>query len=242
MQTIPFKEKRVRLGYDPAALALLATAEDKVSLCRRFGIEIPPHEWPAACLPGMLIADSELSSLRAHALVTNEVLNLRIVPSYRADLKGLVESLLGAVRTFTRHAAGYTNGIRQRAEVAPDASAALDYLEINQIVINWVRQRNRRILDDYNLTDAMIADGITATPLNLWHWGVANCGGLRRKWDQELLKRLCLPKGKGYITRRGLEFSSLVYEPTTASDIEFEAWRVQAAEKTWSETVSYHPD
>lgn len=229
-------------GYDPAALALLAAAEDKVALCRRFGIEISPHEWPAACLPGRLIADSELSSLKAHSLVTNGVLNLQIVPSFRADLKGLVEAMLGATRAFTQHMPGYSIGARKRAEVPPEASAALDFLENNCVVINWIRQRNRRIMTDYNLTDAMVADGLVPTPINLWHWGVANCGGLRRKWDQDLLKRLCLPTGKGYITRRGLEFSGLVYEPLNSDQIDLEAWQVQAAEKSWAETVSYHPD
>ncbi|MFT3783549.1 MAG: hypothetical protein QM790_16165 [Nibricoccus sp.] len=228
-------------GYDPAALALLATAEDKVSLCSRFGINISPLEWPVACLPGLLIADSELSSLKAHDLVKKGALDLRIVPSYRADLKGLIEALLGATRTFTRHMPGYSSGARKRAEIPPEASAALDYLEINRIVISWIRKENRRIIIDYNLTDAMIADGVVPTPLNLWHWGVANCSGLRKKWDQDLLKQLCLPTGKGYMTRHGLEFSGLVYKPFTAGQIDFEAWRVQAAEKTWSDTVSYHP-
>lgn len=230
-------------GYDAAALALLATARDKVELCREFGIEISPAEWPCACLPERLRADSELASLKAHALVEEKLMELTITPPYRADLKGLVEAMLGSLtRSTIIHLPGYSTGVRKRATTNPDATAALDYRELNQIVIHWILQRNRRVMPDYNRTEPMIRDGVLATPINLWNWGVAQCSGLRRKWDLELLKLLCLPKGDGIITRHGLEFDNLVYEPADHSLPEFAVWQVEAdAPKSWKETVSYNP-
>jgi len=230
-------------GYDAAALALLATARDKVELCREFGIEISTAEWPCACLPERLRADSELASLKAHALVEEKLLDLTITPPYRADLKGLVEALLGSLtRCIAVHSPGYSTGVRKRATTNPDATAALDYRELNQLIIHWILQRNRRVMPDYNRTEAMIRDGVLATPTNLWNWGVAQCSGLRRKWDMELLKLLCLPKADGLITRRGLEFQGLVYEPADKSLPEFLMWQVEAAaRKNWKETVSFNP-
>jgi putative transposase len=146
-------------GFEPASLALLAAAEDKVELCRRFEVEIPPDEWPAACLCGRLLADSELASLRAHALVQNDLLKLTIVPPYRADLKGLVEALNGTVARKAKHIPGHTKGPRQRAEVSADAMAALDYQEVNQIVIQWIRGRNRALLRSYrSMPDLVVSD------------------------------------------------------------------------------------
>lgn len=229
-------------GYDPASLALLAAAEDKVTLCRRFGVEISPEEWPAACLCARLFADSELASLRAHVLVTEEGLELTITPAYRADLKGLVEALLGAAAKKARHLPGHTSGMRKRAKTNPDVLAVLDYYEVNQIVISWIRQTNRRRLPKYQLTPEMMADGLIATRLNLWNWGVPNAGGARRKWDPETLQRRLLPTDTAHITRRGLEFNGLVYEPNGPVLPEFDAWCVQRSESgTSPKKVTYHP-
>ena len=35
-------------------------------------------------------------------------------------------------------------------------------------------QHNQKIIDKYPLEKAMIEDGLVATPLNLWSWGIAN--------------------------------------------------------------------
>ncbi len=229
-------------GFDPASIALLSAAENKVALCRRFGVEISEEEWPVACLCGRLLADSELSSLRAHALVQEDLMKLTIVPAYRADLKGLVEALLGAAAKKARHLPGHTCGPRKRAEISPDAMAVLDYYEVNQIVISWIRQANRRVIKNYKLTQEMIADGVVPTPLNLWRWGIPNLGGLRCQWPMEKLKRIILPTGKGHITRRGLEFNGLVYEPNGPVLPEFESWCVQRTERnTWPEKITYSP-
>ena len=234
-------------GYDPAALALLGTAEDKVALCGKFGIGISETEWPVACLPEELIADSELASTRAHALVERRLINsLSITPAYRADLKGLVESMHGALTKSTlTHLDGYSTGARKRATVNPAAEAVLDYFQLNQIVIRWILQTNRRILPDCAVTEPMLKDpGFKAnTPLNRWIWGTENVSGKRRKWDATLLKLLLLPRGKARVTRRGIEFDHLVYEPVDSEFPEFANWTVEAAAKgSWNEEIIYHPD
>ncbi len=228
-------------GYDAASLALLAAAEDKVALCARHGVTIGAKDWPAACLPGLLISDSELASFRAHALVENQVCDLEIVAPYRADLKGLVEALIGSANRKAQHLPGYSPSPRKRAEVSPDVTAALDISELNRIVIYWILQSNRRVMRDYHRSADMIADNVAPTPLDIWNWGIPNAGGRRRKWNIEMLELSCLPTDTARMTPRGLKIRGLFYAPEAEDVPEFELWRVRAGERTWPETISYDP-
>jgi hypothetical protein len=229
-------------GFDPAILAILASAEDKVQMCKRFGVEIGPDEWPMACLPDVLLADSELSSLKAHALSKNGVLDLRIAPSYRADLKGLIESAFSWLRREASHLPGYRKGEAHGLEAKPDHFATMDVMELNRWLITCFRQRNQRILRNYNLTPEMIADNLVPTPLNLWRWGVKNVGGQRKTWNPDYLENVCLPTAKARITRFGLEYRGLYFRPVIGHLPEFSNWQVQAAEKhSWPVQVRYHP-
>jgi putative transposase len=229
-------------GFEPASLALLAAAEDKVELCRRFEVEIPPDEWPVACLCGRLLADSELASFRAHALVENDLLKLTIVPPYRADLKGLVEALNGTMARKSKHVPGYTKGQRQRAEISADATAALDYQEVNQVVIHWIRARNRMLLRKYPTSDAMLVEGVEPRPISIWTKCVPTMGGLRRQWPMEQLMKLCLPTATAHITRWGIEFQGMTYEAAGNDLPDFELWCVQRVDHgSWPVTVTFHP-
>lgn len=237
-------------SYSSSAVAMLAAAENKVELCKRYGVTITEEQWPSACLCERLHADSGLASLKAHALVKGHFLSeneglmdLTILPAYRADLKGFIESMLGSVTKMTvMHLPGYSTGVRQRATTDPKAEAALDYEQLHKIVINWILSRNRRVLQNYRRTAEMVRDAVDPTPINLWQWGVAHCSGVRRRWDQDLLKQLCLPQGDAGITRMGLEFRGVAYAPAQKGAIpEFEAWQVESKRRDLEFRVTYHP-
>lgn len=91
-----------------------------------------------------------------------------------------------------------------------DASLTLE--EFTQIVIHLVLHHNQKIIDKYPLEKEMIAEQITATPINLWEWGLANKKGrLQAISDHNLFGMNLLPKGKARITRASIKFKGLAY-------------------------------
>ncbi len=232
-------------GYNAAVLAVLSCAMNKVELAARHGKKIPANAWPVQCLPEMIVGDSELASLAHHALAEAGIVQVRIAPAYRADLKGLVESMFASLNKSTvHHLPGKSDGARYRCQGNPDVLAVLDVRQLNRVVIDWILQRNARVLPDYALTEEMMAAGITAaTPNLLWDFGTANIGGARRVWDLDILKRICLPKAKAKMGQRGVEHAGLFYEPQNAIDLpNFPTWKVKGAVPDVEFVVTYHPE
>lgn len=215
-------------GLSASVGAILACARNKEELCREFGVELDPGEWPAQCLPDMLIGDSEIATLHNHALVQSKLIDFQVKPAYRPDLKGLVESLIKSINTTTiHHLPGRSSGERFRCEPNPDHLAVIDTRAINKIIINFIRRHNFTVNKDYQMTEAMAKDALVPTAVNVWNWGLVNCGGMRKTWEMDLLKRTCLPVVEAHIGRRGLVFEGVYYKPAPGELPEFEQWRVK---------------
>ena len=231
-------------NIEAVSMALLSAAEDKVELCERYGILIVAKQWPSACLPTRLAEDGAGASYRHGALVVRGVIRgLTIVPAYRPDLKGLVEAYNSAFASLSESIPGHAKGPKQRGERDPVAEACLDYYQSVRIIIKWILDENRRVLKDYQMLLEMIADGVLPTPIDIWNWGCANLGGLRRTWATEELLKICLPTERAQMTRDGLEFRSCVYEPVPGNLPQFSNWcALASANGGWPVTVSYRPD
>jgi len=230
-------------SYDAVSLALLAAAEDKVQLCARYGRKIGPDEWVSACLPTRLAEDGAGANYKHGVLVKKGVIRgLTIVPPYRPDLKGLVEGYNAAVKLKAEGVPGHTDGRKERGDEDPVAFACMDYVESVQLIISWILQTNRRIMHDYPRTAEMIADGIVPSPRNLWNWGLPGRGGRRKTWPQESLMRWCLPTDRARLTRDGVEYGEMLYEPIPGTLPKFHDWCAKAAESGARRVdVSYHP-
>ncbi|RXK54381.1 hypothetical protein ESB00_00340 [Oleiharenicola lentus] len=230
-------------SYDAVSLALLAAAEDKVQLCARYGLVIGPDEWVSACLPTRLAADGAAANYKHGALVKKGVIRgLTIVPPYRPDLKGLVEGYNAAVKRKAESVPGHTDGHKERGDESPVALACLDYVESVRIIISWILQTNRRIMRDYPRSAEMIADGLVPSRRNLWDWGLQGRGGRRKTWPWESLMRWCLPTDKAWLTRDGVEYGEMLYEPIPGALPKFNDWCAKAGEHgRWRVDVSYHP-
>jgi putative transposase len=229
--------------YDAVSLALLAAADDKVALCANYDVQITANEWVAACLPTRLAADGAAANYKHGVLVEKGVIRgLTIAPPYRADLKGLVEAYNSAIKKRAESIPGSTSTRKERGEIDPAAFACLDYFETVKLIISWILKTNRRTDHDYQLTPEMIADQVIPCPRDIWDWGCANLSGQRKVWPKEALMRWCLPTSKALMTRDGVAFGEMLYEPIPGSLPQFDDWCAHAAHNgSWNVTVSHHP-
>lgn len=230
-------------SYDAVSLALLSAAEDKVQLCARYGRKIGPNEWVSACLPTRLAEDGVGASYKHGVLVKKRVIRgLTIVPAFRPDLKGLVEAYNSAVTKKAESVPGHTNGPKERGDESPVALACMDYFESNRLIISWILQTHYHVIKDYPRTPEMIAAGLIPSPRNLWDFGLTDRAGRRKTWPMESLMRWCLPTAKADLTRDGVKYGEMFYEPVPGTLPKFNAWCANAAENgSWSVDVTYHP-
>ncbi|OXS75825.1 Mu transposase C-terminal domain-containing protein [Domibacillus enclensis] len=203
-----------------AMMALDNMAADKVEFCKEYNIDINVSQWPVKHLPEIIIADrGEFEGYSVENLINNLNIKIENTSAYRGDLKGIVERQFHTINgKIKRKAPGaIQKEYRERGDRDYRLDANLNLDEFIKIVIHLVLQHNQKVIEKYPLEKGMVASGLTATPLNLWNWGIANKKGrLRMITDRNVFRLNLLPRGNARITRAGIRFKSLFYGSDTA--------------------------
>jgi putative transposase len=216
-------------SWDMAKVALFCSSAGSELISNLWGFD--DYLWldPQPTLPARFLADrGEYLSMGSRN--TSMALNysFEINPSYRPDLKGLVEVLNRIAKDMQYgFVPGAIDARRKEMELHGkgkfEAILTLhEYAHYLTIIFNNYNQSADR---SYRLDAEMIAAGVTATPAGLWAWGHQVGYGYRRFTDQSSLIRHLLPQGEASITRGGVRFSGLDYESPV---IEQEGWTTYA--------------
>lgn len=198
-----------------AMMTLDNMVKNKVEFCAQYGIDIDQSQWPAHHLPEIIIADrGEFEGYAVENIINNLNIKIENTAPYRGDFKGIVERQFRTVNEkIKRKAPGaIQKEYRERGDKDYRLDASLNLEEFTKIIIYLMLNHNQKIIEKYPLEKEMIADQLTATPLNLWNWGLANKkGSLQSVYDQKKIRLNLLPKGKARITRAGIKFKGLAY-------------------------------
>lgn len=198
-----------------AMMALDNMVMDKVEFCKQFDIAINNSQWPAHHLPEIMIADrGEFEGYSVENLINNLNIKIENTPPYRGDLKGIIERQFRTINEkIKRKVPGaIQKEYRERGDRDYRLDASLNLEEFTKIIIHLVLHHNQKIIDNYPLEKEMIVERLTATPINLWNWGIENKKGkLQTIHNQNILRLNLLPKGKARITRAGIKFKGLSY-------------------------------
>ncbi|QBJ66103.1 transposase [Bacillus anthracis] len=198
-----------------AMMTLDNMVTNKVEFCKQYNIEIDESKWPANHLPEIIIADrGEFEGYSVESLINNFNIKIENTSPYRGDLKGIIERQFRTINgKIKRKAPGaIQKEYRERGDRDYRLDASLNLEEFTKIIIHLVLHHNQKIIDKYPLEKEMITDQLTATPINLWNWGISNKKGrLQTVSNQNILRLNLLPKGKARITRAGIKFKGLAY-------------------------------
>ncbi|WP_245902228.1 Mu transposase C-terminal domain-containing protein [Gracilibacillus dipsosauri] len=195
-------------------VALENAATNKVEFCRQYGIDIEQSDWPCLHLPKYLVGDrGELKGKKAEQLVNLKV-DVMNAPSYRGDLKPYVEQHFRLTNHEIRDLLSNTGAkppeLKKRGEHDPAREASLTIKEFIKFMIVQIITFNKKALPkDFFVTKDMFQENVDLTPIDVWNWG-ANKRLLHEKSRMEIRYNL-LPKGKGKVTRRGIEFEGMYY-------------------------------
>ncbi|HHX61748.1 MAG TPA: transposase [Epulopiscium sp.] len=240
----------VNVGYESPSwkttmMTLSNVAMDKEQYCSNFGIEVGENEWPVDNItPSRIITDRGPEFLNNN--MKNVIDNLGIVveytPSHRADLKGIVERMMGTIQNSFR---GFVEGevstdIRKKANKHDyRMNAALSLYEYTQLIIKAVlNHNNHHVLKDYRRTGDMMTQGIEPIPSSLWEY--TNSHLLGYNFTQSSYVDLCvMPRERAQVTAQGIKFKGLFYGLDRGIK---EQWFVKARSKgNYSIEITYNP-
>lgn len=223
-----------------AMMALDNMVMNKVEFCAQYDIAIEESHWPAHHLSEIIIADrGEFEGYSVENLINNLNVKIENTSPYRGDLKGIIERQFRTMNGMIKRKApgAIQKEYRERGDRDYRLDASLNLDEFTKIIIHLALHHNQKIIDKYPLEKAMIADRLTATPINLWYWGIENKKGrLQTVTDQNVLRLNLLPKGNAKITRAGIRFKGLFYGSEKALN---EQWYLKF--KKQSVEVVYDP-
>lgn len=196
---------------------MLNIIADKTSWCNQFGISIQGDDWPCKQLPATLITDmgSEYKSENFEQ-ITDLGITVINLPSYRPELKGLVEKFFDLIQE------SYKKHLKGKGVIEPDyqewgahdyrKDACLTMRDFEKIVLHCIIYYNsQRIIKNFLYTDEMIANNIKPHSSSIWNWAVSQIGAnLIQIGERELILTL-LPRTNGKFSRYGLKVNNLRY-------------------------------
>lgn len=196
---------------------MLNIIADKVDWCKQFGIVINTEDWFCDKLPATMVTDmgSEYKSenFEQIAELGVKVINL---PSYRPELKGMVEKFFDVVQsTYKKHLKG--KGViepdyQERGAHDYRKDACLTMTDFEKIILHCIIYYNsQRIVENFPYTEDMILADIKPYASCIWNWGKSQMGAnLIEVGAKELILTL-LPRVIGKFSKFGLKVNKMRY-------------------------------
>lgn len=202
-------------SWNGARHALYNAYTPKKEFCKRYNVDIEESEWPCFHLPVELTADrAELLSEAGEAMSNTLGTVLNILPPYRPDWKGIVESRFRLINETLdlRFVPGGVDARRlERGDRGYELDAVLDLDEFTEMIIAGVLAHNKSLRVPHLLTPEMIAEDLEPTPIKIWNWAMANNMVNTKVVTPSELKIALLPSQECRITRGGIQFQGLLY-------------------------------
>ena len=191
---------------------------EKVEYCKQHGILINNEEWNCDQLPGVLMTDRGMEYCSENFEQLSElgvtVVNL---PSYRPELKGVVEKFFDLVQGY------YKPYLKGKGVIEPDfqqrgshdyrLDACLTLDDFRKVILRCIVHYNsKRKLSSFPYTQDMLNNQVKPYPNELWNYGKTQPGANLITVNQETLKMTMLPRLTGTFSRKGLAVNGLRYK------------------------------
>ena len=196
---------------------MLNIIADKVSWCQKFGISIQKEDWDCDMLPATFITDmgSEYTSENFEQIAELGVTVVNL-PSYRPELKGLIEKFFDLVQE------SYKKHLKGKGVIEPDyqergahdyrKDACLTMADFERIILHCIIYYNsQRIIENFPYTEDMIAAQVKPYASQIWNWGKSQIGANLIEIGKRELMLTLLPRTTGRFSRSGLKVNKLRY-------------------------------
>lgn len=205
-------------SWRAAAQALANCFLPKKEYCQLFGInDINNSTWPCCHVPTKLLCDNaEMLGLKSQEAVI-PFTELMFAPSYRADLKSIVESRFHILNHNAIHKLKGTTrgGYVIRGEERPELKACYTLKAFTEIMIHAVNEHNHALNTDLiYINPLLLENNLAATPINSWNISMAKLRFYGYKvTEQEVISQFLYPD-RASITSKGIQYGNRFYECT----------------------------
>lgn len=233
-------------SYQGVQGALINAMSDKVSYCKKYGIDIMKEEWDISCIPSRILADrGELLSGNIENAISNMGIMIQNTPPYRGDMKGIVEKSFERIHSYIKP---FVDGVVEnkfnkveRGDEDYRLKANLTLEEITKIIIRCVLfHNNSHVLNHYESDGINIENSIPKIPSKIWEYGVKQKKGLLRELPEEVIKVNLLNNKEATVSSKGVRMNKLYYvSKYTLEEEWFQRARIQGSFKI---RISYNPN
>jgi len=191
---------------------------NKIDYCKQYGILINDEEWDCNQLPGIMVTDrgAEYCSCTFEQISELGVTVVNL-PSYRPELKGIVEKFFDLVQSY------YKPYLKGKGVIEPDfqqrgahdyrLDACLTLDDFRKVILRCIVHYNsKRKLSSFPYTQDMLNNQVKPYPNELWNYGKTQPGANLITVNQETLKMTMLPRLTGTFSRKGLAVNGLRYK------------------------------
>ena len=191
---------------------------NKADYCKKYGIMINQEDWDCDQLPGVMVTDRGMEYCSENFEQLSEIgVTIINLPSYRPELKGVVEKFFDLVQSY------YKPFLKGKGVIEPDfqqrgahdyrMDACLTLEDFKKVMLRCIVHYNsRRRLRKLNYTQEMIDRGIKPIPCELWVYGKTQPGANLINANKDVLSKTLLPRTSGKFTRKGLIVNGLRYK------------------------------
>ena len=202
-------------SWATAKVALFSTSSEQSSSTNLWGLDAVAQLNPAPTLPHAFLCDrGEYLSKGAEATGKELGVNMQYNPSYRPDLKGIVEVLHRITKDQQfQFVPGAIDARRKEIDIRADPKDSIFTLDEYVIYLTEIFAQYNFFSDrSHRMNTDMIAAGVEPSPAGLWRYGhEVGIGYQKVELPARLMSEL-LPSARAKIRKDGLYFGDLKYE------------------------------
>ena len=191
---------------------------NKADYCKKYGIMINQEDWDCDQLPGVMVTDRGMEYCSENFEQLSELgITIINLPSYRPELKGIVEKFFDLVQSYYKP---YLKGkgvieadYQQRGAHDYRLDACLTLEDFKKVLLRCIVHYNsKRKLSSVSYTSDMLDNQVKPNPISIWNYGKTLPGANLITVDSEKLRMTLHPRTTGTFSRKGLSANGLRYK------------------------------
>lgn len=186
--------------------------DDKVELCKKYGIDMDPAFWPSGYLPHKITSDrgSEYLSNACEEISRRLGITHDEPPAAMGSMKGDIERFFGEFHKNIYPATKNNGFIEKRHDSRHHQKATLTYEDIWKMLLSYILYYNSHN-KDWLLEKQMIAEGISPNPCDFYAYGCKHFGAPVPITNAAQFFFTLMEPCYASISRRGFTLNGLVY-------------------------------
>lgn len=191
-------------------------ADDKTEYCKKHGFNVDGNAyWKSCFIPHELRCDrgSDFKSNKFEEVCNRLGITRTLESPGMGSMKGIVEQSFHQFQSTFRPLLEKKGLITKRYDSNHHREAMLNIESFEQMLIAFILEHNRKSIENYPMSEQMIKENITPSPINLWDYGCAKSGSPipitsanRSQFIYDLM-----PEVNASLSRKGITYKDLVY-------------------------------